>query len=230
MAEMNIEIAKEYINKLARGINPLDDSILEEDCIINDINISRALFCVCEELNKKKSFPYEERKDKPFYLSSKDKHNYVLSGPKTISRIAEAIDAIKPDCGMKKITYQVIANWLIAVGLLQIIKLKNDKTHKIPTEDGKKIGIMAEKRTSEKGNEYEVYVLDNYAQRIILRHINDMNVNLANNKNELEWTDDVDKELITLYRRNISLNTISLILKRTNEDISNRLNVLSNML
>lgn len=44
--------AKMYIDKLAKGINPLDDSIVPEDGIINNVRLSRCLFYVSDVLRQ----------------------------------------------------------------------------------------------------------------------------------------------------------------------------------
>ena len=44
--------AKMYIDKLAKGINPLDDSVIPEDDIINNVRLSRCLFYVSDVLRQ----------------------------------------------------------------------------------------------------------------------------------------------------------------------------------
>jgi len=41
-----IQYAKAFIDKLARGINPLDDSFIRDDDIVNNVRISRCFFCI----------------------------------------------------------------------------------------------------------------------------------------------------------------------------------------
>ena len=43
-------IAKDWILKLANGINPLDGSIIPDGDIVNNVHISRCLFYVSELL------------------------------------------------------------------------------------------------------------------------------------------------------------------------------------
>ena len=44
--------AKMYIDKLANGINPLDDTAIEENDVVNNVKISRCLFFVSDTLQK----------------------------------------------------------------------------------------------------------------------------------------------------------------------------------
>ncbi len=44
--------AKMYIDKLANGINPLDDTHAKDDNVINNVRVSRCLFFVSDTLRK----------------------------------------------------------------------------------------------------------------------------------------------------------------------------------
>lgn len=51
----NLEVmkrAKTYMDKLANGINPLDDTTLSENDIVNNVRISRCLFYVSDVLRQ----------------------------------------------------------------------------------------------------------------------------------------------------------------------------------
>ena len=53
MSELEkIQNAKLYIDKLARGINPVNDLPVDEQDIINDVHISRCFFYVAEVLER----------------------------------------------------------------------------------------------------------------------------------------------------------------------------------
>ena len=47
-----IEYAKSFIDKLANGINPLDDTPIPEDDIVNNVRLSRCFFYVSTILQK----------------------------------------------------------------------------------------------------------------------------------------------------------------------------------
>ena len=68
--------AKAWIEKLANGINPLNDELVKDDDLINNVHISRCLFYVSEllgEINIGTSV--ERRSRKPFFLSKNDAVN-----------------------------------------------------------------------------------------------------------------------------------------------------------
>ena len=47
-----IEYAKTFIDKLANGINPLDDTAIPENDIVNNVRLSRCFFYVSTILQK----------------------------------------------------------------------------------------------------------------------------------------------------------------------------------
>jgi hypothetical protein len=47
-----IEYAKGFIDKLANGINPIDNSIVPEDDIVNNVRLSRCFFYVSDILRQ----------------------------------------------------------------------------------------------------------------------------------------------------------------------------------
>lgn len=47
-----LNIARAWIDKLANGVNPLTDEMVNEDDILNNVHISRCLFYVSELLGK----------------------------------------------------------------------------------------------------------------------------------------------------------------------------------
>ena len=55
--------AKVWIEKLANGINPLNDELVKDDDLINNVHISRCLFYVAELLGEIKVKKTAERSD-----------------------------------------------------------------------------------------------------------------------------------------------------------------------
>ena len=67
--EEKIVTAKVWIEKLANGINPLNDELVKEDDIINNVHISRCLFYVTELLDEIKAETAVERKGRKAFFS-----------------------------------------------------------------------------------------------------------------------------------------------------------------
>ena len=81
-----LNTAKMWIEKLANGINPLNDEPVKDDDLINNVHISRCLFYVVELLGEKKTETAVDRRGrKPFFLSSRETANIHVSTPNGIA-------------------------------------------------------------------------------------------------------------------------------------------------
>ena len=169
-----IEYAKSFIDKLANGINPLDDTIIKEDNIVNNVRLSRCFFYVSDILrqvienggaNKKKSSKLR------FELSTEELTKFPYSNsPIAISEIAKRLNSLINDEAMKKISHRDLTNWLLSIGMLFEHSSFDGKISKRPTEQGSNIGISTEVRTGQRG-EYTVVVYNKEAQTFIVDNL-----------------------------------------------------------
>lgn len=169
-----IEYAKSFIDKLANGINPLDDTIIKEDNIVNNVRLSRCFFYVSDILrqvienggiNKKKSGKLR------FELSTEELAKFPYSNsPIAISEIAKRLNSLINDEAMRKITHRDLTNWLLSIEMLFEHSSSDGKTSKRPTEQGSNIGISTEVRTGQRG-EYTVVVYNKEAQTFIIDNL-----------------------------------------------------------
>ncbi len=168
--------AKMYIDKLANGINPLDDNTISENDIVNNIRISRCLFYVSDVLRQvienggtvtKKRTPKEK-----FYISFEDIQKFPFSEkPIPISEIAKRINEITPENeNMKKISHKHLTDWLISIEMLYWDTTADGKKVKRPTTAGNQLGIAAEVRHGSQGD-YTVVVYNRAAQQFIIDNI-----------------------------------------------------------
>ena len=169
-----IEYAKSFIDKLANGINPLDDTIIKEDDIANNVRLSRCFFYVSDILrqvienggiNKKKSGKLH------FELSTEELAKFPYSNsPIAISEIAKRLNSLINDEAMRKITHRDLTNWLLSIDMLFEHSSLDGNTSKRPTEQGSNIGISTEVRTGQRG-EYTVVVYNKEAQTFIVDNL-----------------------------------------------------------
>ena len=68
---------------------------------------------------------------------------------------------------MKRLTIKSVEQWLNDIGNFEIWFL-NGTPRKRLTEEGEEFGIQAEKRLSDKGNEYDVFYYSKKAQKRIV--------------------------------------------------------------
>ena len=170
-----IAYAKSFIDKLANGINPLDDTPIPDDDIANNVRLSRCFFYVSDILRQ----VYEnggvtkpKRASKiPFAVSLEQLEKFEYSAePIPVSEIAKRIYAMADNENMEKVSYRQINQWLLNIGMLCLHDLDGKKPVKRPTKEGNKIGITIETRMGRYG-EYQVVLYNEEAQRFILDNL-----------------------------------------------------------
>lgn len=168
--------AKQYVEKLANGINPLTDQAVSDSDIINHVKISRCLFYVSDVLRQViDNGGVAPRKAKiakvPFQLDYEMRKDFQYSEvPIPVSEIAKRINLLVQTEEMKKLSYKHIADWLIQAGFLELVTRNGGKTARVPTEEGIHLGITLEKRQGANGP-YTVTVYDKSAQQFILDNL-----------------------------------------------------------
>lgn len=169
-------IAQDWVRKLANGINPLNGNAVKEDDIVNDVHVSRCLFYVADILGK-----CSERKTIAYILRNnafdpaavqRDRYHYVDAI--SIAPFAQEIEKLIPE-DMEAISYKSIVQWLTQKGLLlESEPDRNGRTYKIPSEEGRKVGIYTEDRENN-GGHYLITLYNREAQKYILEHLAEIN-------------------------------------------------------
>ena len=170
-----IVYTKTFIDKLASGINPLDDTPVKEDDIVNNVRLSRCFFYVSEILGKVienggVTPPARVHRER-FNLSAEAVQGFEYSAtPLPISEIAKRISALKDDPNMRNLSHVSITNWLVSIGMLYVQDKGDNRTEKRPTEDGIRLGISTEARHGMRGD-YTAVLYSTDAQRFIVDNI-----------------------------------------------------------
>ncbi len=170
-----IVYTKEFVDKLANGINPLDDTEIPDNDIMNNVRLSRCMFYVSNILRQVIENGGEVKRKKitkmPFSLTAQQLARYDFGEyPLPMSKIAKKIYALAENSAMEKLTYNGITAWLIEIGMLCEKKNYQGKLQKYPTEEGMEIGISCEIRKGLRGD-YEVVLYNREAQQFILDNI-----------------------------------------------------------
>lgn len=173
-----IQRAKLYMDKLANGINPLDDTTIPDNEIVNHVRLSRCFFFVSDVLQRViENGGIEKQKIKrtiPFSLSPEDLEAFEFSEtPIPISVITNRINALKKNDAMKCLQYSNITSWLAQINLLEVIHVSEHKTAKRPTSEGTAAGILAEERNGTNGP-YQIILYNRNMQQFILEHLDDI--------------------------------------------------------
>ena len=223
--------AKMYIDKLANGINPLDDTAVAENDIVNNVRISRCLFFVSDTLrrvleNGGVGVASRVKKNK-FKITAEELEKFAFSDrPITISEITKRINDIADTENSKKLSHNTITSWLSEIGMLNEMINTEGKKRKRPTAEGAELGIFVKEVTSQNGT-FNVVFYNKSAQKFIVDNIPSVIENHSDKTIEenqgLPWTNEQQQQLVEMFRQNASINEIASALNRSCGGIRARL-------
>lgn len=236
-----IEYTKTFIDKLANGINPLDNTPIPDNDLLNNVRISRCMFYVsgilqniCDYLKNGTAFKKKKPKKMPFSITAEQLQQYEFDGePIFLSKVAEKINALINLNDVEKLKIHSITEWLLINELLISYTAQNGKKYKSPTHKGEEVGIISESRMAKSGQQYTVLLYSVKAQRHILDHITEITqlnntktekVSTANLENQNKpWDSVQDEQLIGMFKDGLVVSTIATEMKRTEGGIRSRL-------
>lgn len=177
MTELEImQRAKQYIDALANGYDPLSGHPVREDDVVNQVRVSRCLFYVSGVLQKvidnggevqKQRIP--RRKRAPFTISSEQLAQLTPdTTPISASKIVSAVNTLIDAETMQKLKTTDVIGWLLSIGMLQEIEDGQGGKRKIPTLNGEMLGMKDRSFLNEKGIPTHYTVYDRNAQQFIL--------------------------------------------------------------
>lgn len=180
MTELEImQRAKQYIDSLANGFDPLSGRPVKEDDVVNQVRISRCLFYVSGVLQKvienggtvqKKRTPRSQKM--PFSLSEEQTsqlkpHTASLSASRITASINELVNAEN----MQKLKTTELIGWLMSIGMLTEVENAQGRKRKIPTKNGEMLGMKETTFVNEQGNTTQYTVYDRNAQQFIFDNL-----------------------------------------------------------
>lgn len=164
--------AKDYMVKLADGVDPIDGEQLPDDTVLNNERLSRCFAYVAEVLQKVidsggKGLGWQ----RPFYITPEEIKRVRLSDePIPVSAFVQAVNDAVGDLGRKKLSHNVVTKWLAEQGYLQVVQDDDRKTHKELTQKSAKLGITSEQRTGQSGT-YTAILYNRRAQQLLLDNL-----------------------------------------------------------
>jgi hypothetical protein len=173
-----IEYAKSFIDKLANGINPLDDPSIPEGDTVNNVRLSRCFFYVSDILrqvidNGGVNPPPKTPKVGKQAFSLTDEARAALKVTNTtltVSEIADYLNDTIDETTTDKISAAAINSWLVDIGFLEVVEMPNGKTRKNPTPDGAELGLITEDRVGQYGA-YTIVLFGAPAQTFVYDHV-----------------------------------------------------------
>lgn len=230
-----IERAKMYIDKLANGVNPIDNSPVADSDIVNNVRVSRCLFYVSEVLQqvidnngiRKKATKKPPREN--FSITQEQISLYSFSDePITVSEVAKRINEVA-DLNERqlKLKSKDINNALEEIGVLETVVI-GGKNYRLPTEMGESIGVISKEREGMYGT-YLSVLHTKESQRFIIDNI-DTIVEICNStkKNaskepDVPWSDEEKVQLVNLYGDGLPLNKIAKTLNKSEGQVRKQL-------
>lgn len=165
-----VKVAKEWIELLAKGINPTTGEVVKDDDVINDVHISRCLFFVCEILKEVESQKTPSEHKARFAMSAEEAANIPVEHPDGIANFVRRINQNNPS-NMRPLSVKTVIDWLKLKGyMMEVVKNDGHKTNH-PTEKGTEIGISIETQTNADGSFFTRVVYGIPAQKLILENI-----------------------------------------------------------
>ena len=177
-----IAYAKSFIDKLASGVNPLDDSPIPDGDLCNQVRISRCFFYVSDILRQvvenggvaPAPAPARARRPEraPFALTPEQVATFPFSDrPIGITELTKRLNSLIDHESVQPIKYRSIIMWLMSIGMLEGADGRYGSATRCPSEEGTRIGITIEQREGPNGpyfsilysREAQAFILDNIA-------------------------------------------------------------------
>lgn len=164
----------DYTSKLTKGINPLTDEELPDDCILNNSEIRKYFFLIYEFIveNKNKfKMPGQSDTKVALRLSESQISSFeFFEEPIGITDFVDYLNANYVTDEYKSLRTTDLTDMLINDGLLANIIDNKGKSRRLATTKGKEIGILVIASQSRNGEVYnnfynknaQKYLLENY--------------------------------------------------------------------
>ena len=199
-----IAYAKKFIDKLANGINPLDDTQIPDGDIVNNVRISRCFFYISDILQKEinrewREVPRSSKQKKPerlpFLITHEQLEKFEYSPmPISVSAMAKKINwLVREDIEekrMEKFSYRKINYWLRDIGMIEWREWDEGKSKRFPTPEGEAVGLVLQ-IWENYGRRTPVIYLSEEAQHFI---IDNMDAVMAAEKGSVSSALEPDEE------------------------------------
>ena len=173
----NKEITRQrrLIEKLAKGIDPTSDIAFEEDTILNNPLIKKLFDDVAKSLLELERI---QRSNEDKRIVDKDilqLHEFCISDqPITVSCLAHLINKGAASESGAKLAATEITGWLETKGYLETVTNEKGNLWKVPTEDGKNLGITEVVKINARGVTYSANLYNAKAQQFVIDNLGDI--------------------------------------------------------
>ena len=170
--------AKEYLEKLAEGVDPFTGETLAHDTVLNNVRLSRCFFYTAGVLGRVirngGRIGGASGGKKPFIITDEEIARVSVSDkPVPVSVFVKAVNDAVLDPERKTLSAVKITGWLEKKGLLKTVETEPGKRRKVLTEKSAAAGMSSETRQGA-GGTYEIMLYDKKAQRFLLDNLKNM--------------------------------------------------------
>ena len=165
--------AKMYMDKLARGIDPVTNQELPEDSALNQVRLARCFLYVSDVLeqviaNGGVVGAKPKQKRLPFAATMEQLAGIPVSEePVVITQLVDRINEALNNPQMKKLSTTTITNWLLEKGFMEKQAGPDGKSRRVPAANGNRIGLSVQTRQGMYGDYLAVYYSKEAQQFII---------------------------------------------------------------
>lgn len=220
-----------YISKLAKGINPLDDSAIVCNDVINNEHISRCFEYVANVLGKVCNGDYflkrKLRETAPPDVSHLLKNFKFCHEGLLVNELCARINSAKNE-GSVRVSNVAVKSWLVRNGLVEYVETEDGQKRTYPTVKGEKFGVYAETREGYHGK-YTAIMMNGDAQRVVIKnvpiilqeHLDSMQRHHA--MKSRPWDYEQDEKVKRMFQQGMTVQEIAAVMARTNGAIRSRL-------
>lgn len=168
--------AKQYLDKLSRGVDPITDTPLERDDPLAAARLQKCFEYVSGILgqiiaNGGRIVSHHTGKA-PFSIAEEALARVAVSEtPIPIRAFAANVNACIDTQAVRPLSPVTITNWLVEQGYLTEIMRAQNKRMRIAAPRGLSIGIISEERVSRAGIPFMLNLYNENAQRFLLTHL-----------------------------------------------------------
>lgn len=167
---------RDFVKKLAKGIDPTSNLKYEEDTILNNPTIQKCfedIVCSLDTLINIEEEPKKIKED--FYITSEELRDIALPQENiTISHLAFIINSQVSSNDRKRLQATELTAWLVDEGFLDFEMDSSGNIWKTPTDDGKQLGIIPVTRINSIGKKYSANTYTPQAQQFIVDHLTEI--------------------------------------------------------
>lgn len=172
--QLILERAILYTDKLAAGINPLDDTRLAQSDAVNNEKMRRYLEYTGQILRRYRMIQLSSNSSKnktPFSITKEQLSHYRFSDePLTASAITQQITDLAANADMQRMKAADISAWMMKNGYLTEMPYQG-KISKIPTDKGNAAGIYAAEAVNQANQPYIRLTYNRFAQQLIIANL-----------------------------------------------------------